>query len=93
MEGYLKDKDSSWYDIPNNIVGVLVNPITGKISLESDSVSKMFYFLKGTEPYIDDGYDLDSVFKEEEIILDNSSNDDDTGEDSSNEIIGDDIIT
>ena len=25
----------------------------------------MFYFIKGTEPYSDESYDLDAVFKEE----------------------------
>ena len=65
MEGYLKDKKSNWYSAPNNIVGVLVNPITGQIAKKDDKKSKMFYFIKGTEPYDDDGYDLDAVFKEE----------------------------
>ena len=65
MEGYLKDKKSNWYSAPNNIVGVLVNPITGQIAKKEDKKSKMFYFIKGTEPYDDDGYDLDAVFKEE----------------------------
>ena len=66
MEGYLKDKKSNWYKAPNNIVGVLVNPITGEISKEGDKKSKMFYFIKGTEPYSDKSYDLDSVFKDEQ---------------------------
>ena len=65
MEGYLKDKKSNWYTAPNNIVGVLVNPITGEIAKKDDKKSKMFYFIKGTEPYNDDSYDLDAVFKEE----------------------------
>ena len=65
MEGYLKDKKSDWYSAPNNIVGVLVNPITGHVAKKDDKKSKMFYFIKGTEPYDDDGYDLDAVFKEE----------------------------
>ena len=69
MEGYLEEKDTSWYDIPNNVVGVLINPITGKISTAEDKVSKMFYFLKGTEPYIDDSYDFDSVFKEDDTVI------------------------
>ena len=70
MEGYLKDKNVSWYDPPSNIVGVLVNPITGRLASEGDKVTKMFYFLKGTEPFIDDEYDLDAVFKEEEVMGD-----------------------
>ena len=64
MESYLKDKDNSWYSLPDNVVGTLVNPITGELSKEGDTNSKIFYFLKGTEPnYI--SRDLESVFKEE----------------------------
>ena len=65
MEGYLKNKKNEWYNAPNNIVGVLVNPITGELAKEDDKKSKMFYFIKGTEPYTDYNYDLDSIFKEE----------------------------
>ena len=65
IEGYLKDKKNEWYKAPNNIVGVLVNPITGELAKEGDKKAKMFYFIKGTEPYTDYNYDLDSIFKEE----------------------------
>lgn len=64
MEEYLKDKDNSWYSIPDGVVGTLVNPITGETATEGDNNAKIFYFLKGTEP----SYgvkDLESVFKEE----------------------------
>lgn len=64
MEEYLKDKDNSWYEVPDNVVGALVNPISGEIAKEGDSNTKIFYFLKGTEP----SYgvtDYESVFKEE----------------------------
>ena len=64
MEDYLKDKDNTWYDIPNNVVGTLVNPITGSLAKTDDSNNKIFYFLKGTEPTIDN-IDLETVFKEE----------------------------
>lgn len=64
MEEYLKDKDNSWYKLPSNVVGTLVNPITGEIAKEGDSKTKIFYFLKGTEPsYITTDYE--AVFKEE----------------------------
>lgn len=66
MEAYFKDKTSSWYEIPDNIVGVLVNPITGTISKENDEKKEMFFYLKGTEPTNDNSAkDLDAVFKEE----------------------------
>lgn len=82
MEGYLKDKDTSWYDIPDNIVGVLVNPITGEIAKSEDKKKKLFYFLKGTEPHTDTGYDLDSVFREENKIIDEEENNDDKNDES-----------
>ena len=64
MENYLKDKDNEWYTIPDNVVGCLVNPITGEMAQEGDSNAKIFYFLKGTEPtYFK--RDLEAVFKEE----------------------------
>lgn len=72
MESYLDDKDNSWYEVPDNIVGVLVNPLTGELATKEDNKSKLFYFLKGTEPHIDDEYDLDSVFKEENEEIDAS---------------------
>ena len=77
MEGYLKDKKCEWYEAPNNIVGVLVNPITGEISKKEDKKSKMFYFIKGTEPHNDYSYDLDAVFKEEQTIEKNKQSNDD----------------
>ena len=68
MENYLKDKDNSWYDIPSNVVGVLVNPINGKLASKDDKKEKIFYFLKGTEPSINDS-DLETVFKEENNVI------------------------
>lgn len=64
MEEYLKDMDNSWYKLPDNVVGTLVNPITGEIAKEGDKNTKIFYFLKGTEPSYDTR-DFEAVFKEE----------------------------
>ena len=64
METYLKGKNDDWYSIPDNVVGCLVNPITGVVATENDKNPKIFYFLKGTEPnYMN--RDLETVFKEE----------------------------
>ncbi len=54
MEQYLKDTEDKWYDIPNNVVGVLVNPINGKPATENDKKKKILYYIKGTEPSNDD---------------------------------------
>lgn len=59
METYMSKKDPVWYDIPNNVSGVLVNPITGKPATENDKNSKIMYYIKGTEPT-----DSDPVFDE-----------------------------
>lgn len=66
MEAYFKDHEATWYDIPDNIVGVLVNPITGLVASDTDQKKEMFFYLKGTEPTSETiSKDLDAVFKEE----------------------------
>lgn len=87
MEGYLKDKENTWYDAPNNVVGMLVNPITGEIAKEGDKKSKIFYFLKGTEPYTD--YDLDAVFKNDDDIVEDTEGNDVDSNDGSDVIFDD----
>lgn len=68
MEAYFDDHEASWYDIPDNVVGVLVNPITGILANENDQKKEMFFFLKGTEPTLQTvSKDLDAVFKEENM--------------------------
>ena len=68
MEEYYKTHKTSWYEIPNNVVGVVVNPITGIIADDSDTKKEMFFYLKGTEPYLNmSSKDLEAVFKEENI--------------------------
>lgn len=85
MEGYFNDKETSWYDIPDNIVGVLVNPLTGEISGSGDKKKKLFYFLKGTEPHKDIGYDFESVFREEDESSDNKKNNENENDRDSND--------
>ena len=66
METYLKDKKDNWYDTPDNIVGVLVEPISGEPATTNTSNSKIFYYIKGTQPY-STSKDLENsieVFKE-----------------------------
>ncbi len=64
MEGYLDGHEDSWYKQPNNVVGVLVNPITGKPATENDSNKRIMYYVRGTEPS-----NADPVF--DEIMQDN----------------------
>lgn len=50
VENYTKEKENSWYDMPSNVVGILVDPISGKIADENTKKPTMFYYIKGTEP-------------------------------------------
>ncbi|MBR2833475.1 MAG: PBP1A family penicillin-binding protein [Bacilli bacterium] len=58
MEAIEKDKKDTWYKTPNNVVGVPIEPISGKIA--TDGKSKILYYIKGTEP-IKEKYSLDEV--------------------------------
>ncbi len=50
MESYLKDKETNWYSIPENVVGVIVDPITGNLATDESTHKKVLYYIKGTEP-------------------------------------------
>lgn len=54
MENYMSKKENTWYEIPNNVSGVLVNPITGKPVESNSEKSKIMYYIKGTEPNYSD---------------------------------------
>ena len=51
METYLEGKDDSklWYETPKNVVGVAIDPVSGKVANNS-SKAKVLYYIKGTEP-------------------------------------------
>ncbi len=50
MENYLKNQEVKWYEIPNNVVGVIVDPITGNLATNESKNKKVLYYIKGTEP-------------------------------------------
>ena len=50
IEFYEKDKEDTWYSMPEGVSAVPTNPITGKYDKNSKT---LFYFLNGTEiPYL-----------------------------------------
>lgn len=49
IEVNLKDEDV-WYKQPKNVIGMLVEPISGKPVTDESKNTKLMYFLKGTEP-------------------------------------------
>ena len=52
-ENYNKNKKDKWYKIPNNVVGSIVNPISGLPTSNDDKNATIFYYIKGTEPNYD----------------------------------------
>lgn len=55
VENYEKNKgDTGWYEMPENVSAVLVDPISGKPVDEQATKKKLMYFLKGTEPKLTD---------------------------------------
>lgn len=50
IESYLKDKEETFYEKPEDVIGVLVNPITGEVATNSDRNKRITYYIKGTEP-------------------------------------------
>ena len=59
MEAYQKDREDTWFETPNNVVGVAIEPISGKIATNGNK-AKILYYIKGTEPS-NDKYSLDDV--------------------------------
>lgn len=52
MESYLKNKESNWYDIPKDVVGILVDPISGLPANKDSKNKKILYYINNTEPNI-----------------------------------------
>lgn len=50
IEGYLREKEASWYEKPNNVVGVLTDVQTGEVATNDSKLKKILYYIKGTEP-------------------------------------------
>ena len=50
VENYENGKEDSWYEMPSNVTGLLVEPISGKPATDSSPKKKLMYFIKGTEP-------------------------------------------
>ena len=51
MEEIQKDYQDNWYETPENVVGVILDPITGEITTNSKK-AVIYFYLKGSEPNI-----------------------------------------
>ncbi len=65
IEAYLKDKETSWYETPENVVALPLDAITGEPTNKSSRVA-LFYYLKGSEPnYTNEQFVFNEKKKEE----------------------------
>ncbi len=51
MESSLEGRtdEETWYKVPDNVIGVAIDPISGKASTDGNK-AKILYYIKGTEP-------------------------------------------
>lgn len=63
VEEILKDKETTWYDTPENVVGEVLDAVTGKPTKDT-SKATIFYYVKGSE---DTFTDAEYVFKEQDV--------------------------
>ena len=49
MEEIQKDKNDNWYDTPKDVVGVILDAISGNPTNDVKKAT-IFYYLKGSEP-------------------------------------------
>ena len=47
---YNKNYEKEWYDMPNNVVGVIINPLDGSLATNESKKKTIMYYIKGTEP-------------------------------------------
>ncbi len=62
VEDIVKDTEPAWYEMPSNVVGVLLDAVSGKPTNDT-SRATLFYYVKGTEDSFGSG---EYVFKEED---------------------------
>ncbi|MDD2469834.1 MAG: transglycosylase domain-containing protein [Bacilli bacterium] len=49
-EAYVNDKEISWYQMPENVVGALINPIDGTLANGKSNKKRISYYVRGSEP-------------------------------------------
>ena len=63
IEDLQRDQEAHWYETPDNVVGVVLDSVSGKTTNDTKKAT-LFYYVKGTE---NDISNAEKVFKEENI--------------------------
>ena len=48
VEEYLKDKEASWYHLPNNVIGIPLDAVTGTEPTDENNIF-VYYFINGSQ--------------------------------------------
>ena len=48
VEEYLKEKEASWYDLPNNVIGIPLDAVTGTEPTDENNIF-VYYFINGSQ--------------------------------------------
>lgn len=65
MEEIQKDYEDNWYTMPDNVVGIILDAVTGEVT-NDESKAIVYYYLKGSEPSISSDKIIKSNKKEED---------------------------
>lgn len=44
------NKEDVWYEIPDNVVGIIADPISGKLATNESTHKRIMYYINGTQP-------------------------------------------
>lgn len=77
IEKYLEGKDEAWYEKPNNVVSVLVEPISGELATNETKNATLFYYIKGSQPNYENNNLEDSMDVWKEVDADENDESDD----------------
>lgn len=50
IENYLREKEQTWYEKPENVIGVITDLNTGNPATNESKLKTILYYIKGTEP-------------------------------------------
>lgn len=66
MEQYTKEMTNNWYDTPNTVTSIILNPITGTLAKNNEYSKKLYFNINNIPWYIFDieSNDIEEIFNE-----------------------------
>ncbi len=64
VEEYLKEKEPNWYEIPNNVIGIPLDAVTG-LEIKDEKKVFIYYYIKGSQYVNQDEIDKEKITTKE----------------------------